>query len=272
MSDETTPQYFCLVTAEGAALDARARVSGLPLRLTHIGVGDASDGAGYTTPVPDAAATRLRHECCRLPVERIFVDDDNPCLFWLEATIPADVGGWWITEVGVYAREGGADEEHPDNDDGCVLFAVGNHAPYYKVRATDGIAVEHTVRVPVTVSSASVVSLEIDSAVFVTREEFEAALARLENGPLGNVIAGLQREVAVLAHRLFLHELAGRSGGSVMPFLTPSGVPWAEGARVAPLTLLQNGADVPGAAFKICLMDFPAGAAENNGTKSEETL
>lgn len=246
------PQYYSTLTEAGAALDAAARVSGTPVRLTHIAVGD---GAG-DVPDPDPQATGLRREICRRPVERIFVDPENSCLFWLELTLPTDVGGFWIREIGVFAA----------TDEGMVLFAVGNHAPYYKAKLDSGLASEHTIRIGITVSSEAVVEMRVSSAVYVTREELEALreelLARMAaSSGLHTAVAGLQEQVARLASRLTACQIgqartiatpAAPSGSGA---LDPAGETIAPGVTVAPLTLVTAGGRAPRQAALAVLLD-----------------
>ena len=55
------PEYFCLLTRAGAALEAAAHAAGRPVRLTVISVGDG-DGE---VPVPADAAVDLVREVYR---------------------------------------------------------------------------------------------------------------------------------------------------------------------------------------------------------------
>lgn len=252
------PQYYSTLTEAGAALDAAARVSGTPVRLTHIAVGD---GAG-DVPDPDPQATSLRREICRRPVERIFVDPDNPCLFWLELTLPTDVGGFWIREIGILAA----------TDEGMVLFAVGSHAPYYKAKLDSGLASEHTIRIGITVSSEAVVEMRVSSAVYVTREELEALREELLAGlaaatDLHAAVAGLQEQVARLASRLTACQIgqartiatpaapSGSAGSGSSGALDPAGETIAPGVTVAPLTLVTAGGHAPRRAALAVLLD-----------------
>lgn len=153
------PEYRCILTDAGIKLDAQARATGTQVSLTHVAVGDGNG----SVPQPSETATKLVHEVCRRPVERLYVDSVNPCQFWIEATIPADMGGWWIREVGIFAT----------TSKGMVLFAVGNHAPYHKSLASSGLATEHTVRIPVLVSSDAVIEIKVDSSVYATKADLD---------------------------------------------------------------------------------------------------
>lgn len=54
-----------------------------------------------------------------------------------------------------------------------VLFVVGNHAPYHKSLASSGLATEHTVRIPVLVSSDAVIEIKVDSSVYATKADLD---------------------------------------------------------------------------------------------------
>ena len=90
-------QYYAVLTEAGAALEARALATGKGVILTHIAIGDAN----LSAVTPDPAVTRLVHEVHRRPIDSRSRDKTDPKITLLHATIPADVGGWWIYELGV---------------------------------------------------------------------------------------------------------------------------------------------------------------------------
>lgn len=159
------PVYRCVVTDAGAALEAQAKISGVAVSLTHIAVGDG----GGTVPDPASSVTALVSEQHRRRLDTLTPDPDNPCILYATTTFPADVGGWWIREIGLYAT----------TDDGPVLFAYGNHAPYHKTLSRDGQATEHTLSVPIITTSEATVTLVIDDSAYVTKRELDAAQNRL---------------------------------------------------------------------------------------------
>ena len=116
-----------------------------------------------------------------------YVDSANPCQFWIEATIPADMGGWWIREVGIFAT----------TSKGMVLFAVGNHAPYHKSLASSGLATEHTVRIPVLVTSDAVIEIKVDSSVYATKADLDE---------MRGTLTGAQTEQMKMVRHLGRHD------------------------------------------------------------------
>ncbi|MBQ3059621.1 MAG: phage tail protein, partial [Desulfovibrio sp.] len=111
------PQFYCMLTNAGAALEAQAHALGKPVRLSHVAVGDG----GGTVPTPSVEAVALLGETYRKAIDSITRDEADPNIAWIQIVIPADVGGFWIREFGVWAEpleEGGEP----------VLYAYGNHA------------------------------------------------------------------------------------------------------------------------------------------------
>lgn len=156
----TQPQYFCTLTHGGSALEAAAHAAKKPVRLTTVAVGD---GNGLI-PNPKPTAEKLVHEVYRREISAITPDDNDPNIVWIHMVIPADDGGFWIREFGVYAEaleDGGAP----------VLFAYGNHAPYYKLKRILGQAITHEISIPLILSSAAEVEIVVSESGYASRRE-----------------------------------------------------------------------------------------------------
>ena len=108
-------QFMAMLTNVGAAKLANANTLGLPWKLTALGVGDANG----TDPLPNPTQTKLINERRRAPLNQLITDPVNPAVIIAEQVIPADVGGWWIREMGLYDEDGD-------------LVAVANCAPSFK--------------------------------------------------------------------------------------------------------------------------------------------
>lgn len=76
------------------------------------------DGNG-TIPTPQKAQTTLVHEVHRANINNCQQDINDKKKYRIEIIIPAEVGGFWIREVGLYASDG-------------VLIGVADHSEYYK--------------------------------------------------------------------------------------------------------------------------------------------
>uniref|UniRef100_UPI0026290EA3 phage tail protein n=1 Tax=uncultured Desulfovibrio sp. TaxID=167968 RepID=UPI0026290EA3 len=156
---EDAPKYYAVLTDVGAALEARALAEGKGIVLTHIAVGDAD----LETVTPDPAVTRLVHEVHRRPIDARSRDENDPKVTLLHATIPADVGGFWINELGVVGHLEGDEEE--------VLYAYANHGRYYKMLPQDGQTITHELTIPVVQSTDARIVIEVADDGYATRLE-----------------------------------------------------------------------------------------------------
>ena len=156
---EEAPKYYAVLTDVGAALEARALAEGKGIVLTHIAVGDAN----LETVTPDPAVTRLVHEVHRRPIDARSRDENDPKVTLLHATIPADVGGFWINELGVVGHLEGDEEE--------VLYAYANHGRYYKMLPQDGQTITHELTIPVVQSTDARIVIEVADDGYATRQE-----------------------------------------------------------------------------------------------------
>ncbi|WP_409295393.1 phage tail protein [Pseudomonas sp. KCJK8670] len=157
-------QFYAILTNVGAAKQANADALGIPWTITQMGVGDANG----TDPTPNATQTALIGEWRRAPLNQLKVHDKDASIIIAEQVIPADVGGRWIREIGLYDSAGD-------------LVAVANCAPTYKPLLSQGSGRTQVVRMNLVVSSSSNVQLKIDpSVVLATREWVESELAKLD--------------------------------------------------------------------------------------------
>ena len=161
---DTNSQFFAILTAVGEAKQANADALGIPWKLTELGVGDANG----TDPVPDRTQTKLINERRRRQLNQLSIDPANPNILIAEQIIPADEGGWWIREIGLYDADGD-------------LVAVANCAPSYKPVLSQGSGRTQVVRMNFIVSSAANVLLKIDPAVVLaTRQHIDDAINNLD--------------------------------------------------------------------------------------------
>lgn len=155
-----TPEYYCLLTKAGAVLEAAAHAAGKPIRLSVIAVGDGNG----EVPVPADDAVDLVHEVYRRPIDSLSQDAEDPNICWVHIVIPTTEGGFWIREFGVWAE--------PLEDDGePVLYAYGNHAPFYKLKSVLGQATTHELSVPIIMSGTADVEIVVSEAGYASRLE-----------------------------------------------------------------------------------------------------
>lgn len=114
-------KFYTLLTDIGAAKLASAAALGVPLKITHMAVGDG----GGTLPTPDAKQTALVNEKRRAALNMLYIDPQNSSQIIAEQVIPENEGGWWIREVGLFDESG-------------ALIAVGNCPESYKPQLAEG--------------------------------------------------------------------------------------------------------------------------------------
>lgn len=153
--------YFAIPTEAGQAKIANAIALGVPLKITHMAVGD-----GNGQPVtPNAAQTTLVRERRRAPINTLFQDPLNQSQIVAEQIIPENVGDWWIRELGIFSEDG-------------TLVAVANCPDTYKPLLTSGAGRTQVIRMVLIVSDTSAVELKIDPAVVLaTRKYVDDVLA-----------------------------------------------------------------------------------------------
>lgn len=157
---DANSKFFAILTDVGAAKLANANVLGVPWNITEMGLGDAND----TEPQPSAKQTKLINEWRRRPLNQLRIDPVNPAVIIAEQVIPADEGGRWIREVGLYDADGD-------------LVAVANCAPSFKPVLSQGSGRTQVVRMNLIVSSTAQISLKVDpSVVLATREYVDSRI------------------------------------------------------------------------------------------------
>ncbi|EGI6878420.1 TPA: phage tail protein [Escherichia coli] len=148
-------KFYTLLTDIGAAKLASAAALGVPLKITHMAVGDG----GGVLPTPDAKQTALVNEKRRAALNMLYIDPQNSSQIIAEQVIPENEGGWWIREVGLFDESG-------------ALIAVGNCPESYKPQLAEGSGRTQTVRMVLITSSKENITLKIDPAVVLATRKY----------------------------------------------------------------------------------------------------
>ncbi|EFQ9426981.1 phage tail protein [Salmonella enterica] len=148
-------KFYALLTEIGAAKLASAAALGVPLKITHMAVGDG----GGVLPTPSAQQTALVAEKRRAALNMLYIDPQNSSQIIAEQVIPETEGGWWIREVGLFDETG-------------ALIAVGNCPESYKPQLTEGSGRTQTVRMVLITSSTDNITLKIDPAVVLATRKY----------------------------------------------------------------------------------------------------
>ena len=161
-------QYFAILTDYGTRAIAHALSQGQPLQLTQFAVGDGN-GQAVT---PTASATALAHQTHIAPVSAVSIDPRNNKQVIVELTIPENVGGFYIREMGVFDAQN-------------KLIAYANCPESFKPTESSGSGKVQVLRMILKVESSSAVTLSIDnSVIFVTRQQItpKTITATTQNG------------------------------------------------------------------------------------------
>ncbi|WFX65990.1 phage tail protein [Citrobacter braakii] len=148
-------KFYTLLTDIGAAKLASAAALGIPLKITHMAVGDG----GGALPTPSAQQTALVAEKRRAALNMLYIDPQNSSQIIAEQVIPETEGGWWIREVGLFDENG-------------ALIAVGNCPESYKPQLVEGSGRTQTVRMVLITSSTDNITLKIDPAVVLATRKY----------------------------------------------------------------------------------------------------
>ncbi|HHE9445486.1 TPA: phage tail protein [Haemophilus influenzae 10810] len=161
-------QYFAILTDYGTRAIAHALSQGQPLQLTQFAVGDGN-GKAVT---PTANATALVHQTHIAPVSAVSLDPRNNKQVIVELTIPENIGGFYIREMGVFDAQN-------------KLIAYANCPESFKPTESSGSGKVQVLRMILKVESSSAVTLSIDnSVIFVTRQQMtpKTITATTQNG------------------------------------------------------------------------------------------
>lgn len=140
--------YYTLLTRIGQAKVANAIGLGKRVLWNSMAVGD---GSGSPTN-PTETQTTLVRERYRAQLTQVSIDPQNPNYVVAEMVISANVGGWYVHEVGIYDDEGD-------------LVVVANFPGTYKPQLSDGTGSDLVIRLLVQVSNTSAVTIKIDPAI-----------------------------------------------------------------------------------------------------------
>lgn len=169
-----TPTYTAILTNAGLALYNAAVASGTPVQLARMALGDG--GGNPTTPV--ATQTALVREVHRDVLLDAYVDPSDATLTIAEMAVLPTVGGWAISEVGIYTSGG-------------VLFAVGNFPDTYKPVISDGSMRDLLIRFGMKLANSSAVTVVVDPSIVTATRQWVASnitlAALLPGGTTGQI-------------------------------------------------------------------------------------
>ncbi|EMO0619457.1 phage tail protein [Escherichia coli] len=162
-----TQKYKTIITTEGRRKLAEAlKPGGKKVTLAKMQVGD---GNGQEVE-PSEEQQQLVKKVWEGNISSITQDAENESFVTAELVIPADQGGFWVREIGLFDDEG-------------AMIAVGNVAEGYKPRLEEGAGREQVFRMVILLSNLSALNIKLDqSVVMVTKAALDQAIKEHETG------------------------------------------------------------------------------------------
>lgn len=201
--------YGTIITDAGAELIAAALLEG---RKQPVVWAAAGDGNGQRT-APGREQTTLVHELWRGEIASAELNPSTPNMIDIKFTLPDDVGGFTIRELGLFSDSG-------------VLIAVGNTPDTEKASISQGVSGRLTVTMHLLLADASVLEFVINPTLdMVSRKELEdhvkTSIAAHNTDPEAH--PNLRETCAGLDARLSLLELMYATDISGNPFTVTFG-------------------------------------------------
>lgn len=150
-------KYKAIITTAGAAKIAAASAGGTQLKIVRMAVGDGNG----TLPTPNPAQTKLVNEKYRAALNGLTIDKTLKNHILAEMIIPANFGGWWLREMGLY-------------DEAGTLIAVSNMAESYKPKLEEGSGRTQTLRMILIVSSTEAIQVIAGGDTVLATKDFVA--------------------------------------------------------------------------------------------------
>ncbi|ENG8361524.1 phage tail protein [Escherichia coli] len=218
-------KFYTLLTDIGAAKLASAAALGVPLKITHMAVGDG----GGVLPTPDSKQTALVNEKRRAALNMLYIDPQNSSQIIAEQVIHENEGGWWIREVGLFDESG-------------ALIAVGNCPESYKPQLAEGSGRTQTVRMVLITSSTDNITLKIDPAVVLATRHYVDQQIEIHE-------QSRRHPSASLTEKGFVRLYSGVESNDETVAATPKAVKIAMDNASARLAKDRNGSDIPNPAL-----------------------
>ncbi|HHQ6599595.1 TPA: phage tail protein [Serratia fonticola] len=238
-------KYKAILTTAGAAKIAAASAGGKPLKIDRMAVGDGNG----KLPTPNPAQTKLINERHRAALNSLTVDKAAPDRLIAELVIPANVGGFWLREMGLYDADG-------------TLIAVSNMAESYKPKLEEGSGRTQTLRMVVIVSHTEAITLIVSGDMVMATRDFVAAAiddhAKSRNHP-----------DATTAAKGFVQLSSVTNSTSEALAATPKAVKVVNDAAVK---LAQNLADLPDKAKARVSLGLKSAALRDTGEATGQVL
>ena len=148
--------YYSIPTTLGAAKLAAAANNNQALTLSHMAFGDAN-GVPYL-PITRVNATELVNERYRIAVQYVVQDTANPNVYIIKARIPANIGGFDVSELAIFDTTGD-------------MIYLANYPRTFKPQITQGAGGELTIKIHVMTSHTDAISIILDPHVITLTQD-----------------------------------------------------------------------------------------------------
>ena len=156
---------YTLITNVGKAKIANSIPLGIKVNFTKFKVGDGN-GSYYE---PTESQTNLINTKWEGPIGSVYVDENNSNWIVVDTVIPADIGGFFIREAGIF-------------DDQNNLIAISKLSESYKPVFEDGTTKEMLIRLILEVSNTASVTLKLDPTVILaTKRDIQILDAKVQD-------------------------------------------------------------------------------------------
>lgn len=176
-------KYYTVLTEHGETAFAQAIVTGIPVNITEMAVGDG----GGVLPEFDKTKNGLVNEVYRARVNRVIIADDAANVIRTELIILPQAGGFWLREAAIY-------------DDNGLCLAIGNMPESYKPQLAEGSGRYQSVNLWIAVSSTAAVQMTTDaSAILASIEEVkrvESEVKDYTDGAISGLGTSTQQAIA----------------------------------------------------------------------------
>ncbi|MBL5826079.1 phage tail protein [Serratia fonticola] len=238
-------KYKAILTTAGAAKIAAASAGGKPLKIDRMAVGDGNG----KLPTPNPAQTKLINERHRAALNSLTVDKAAPDRLIAELVIPANVGGFWLREMGLYDADG-------------TLIAASNMAESYKPKLEEGSGRTQTLRMVVIVSHTEAITLIVSGDMVMATRDFVAAA-------IDDHTKSRNHPDATTAAKGFVQLSSVTNSTSEALAATPKAVKAVNDAAVK---LAQNLADLPDKAKARVSLGLKSAALRDTGEATGQVL
>ncbi|EPK6498838.1 phage tail protein [Klebsiella aerogenes] len=168
----TDKKFLTLITETGAEYLARAAVTGVPIAISEMAVGDS----GGRLVAPSSDASGLINEKYRGTLNKLIIADNDASIIEAELIMPPQIGGFWLRELALFAEDGA-----------CI--AAGNMPETYKPLLAEGSGRFQVIRMQLKVISTEDVELKADPSVILATAD-EVGKARDEAKDYADQLVG----------------------------------------------------------------------------------